>query len=135
MDLVRAKMTDKKPVSPRDLEEGSPPSDTLGLAERVTNKVRSAKADLLLDPDFAGELLRQTIEGPSNFPHDTGAGMGALIKRHSMQGRTNHMKVHLYVSDADLAQLTAYKELRGDRAVNDIINELLCRALAALRTL
>ena len=93
-------MTEKKPVSPRDLEEGAPPSDTLGLAERVTDKVRSAKADLLLDPDFAGELLRQTIEGPSNFPHDTGAGMGSLIKRHSMQGRTNHLKAHLYISDA-----------------------------------
>ena len=52
-----------------------------------------------------------------------------------MQGRTNHLKAHLYISDADLAQLNAYKELRGDRSANDIINELLCRALAALRAL
>ena len=129
-------MTEKKPVSPSDLEDAdSPPASALDYVERVADDLRRSKGELLSDEEVMGELLRQTVDGPSTFPSEGGGGMARLIRSHSLKGRTNKIKVFLWLSDNEMAQMTTYKDVRGDRTMNDMINELVCRALAALRSI
>jgi len=128
-----------KPLTPKDLEDAAAPAKSPSeIAERIAEKLLSAKSELLTDETFLANITYQALKGPSTFPREDAKQAGGVqvkIKKHSLKGRTNKIKVMLWLSDSEVEQLTAYRDERGDRTVADLVNEVVCRALAALRAL
>tara|TARA_R100000306_G_C4370321_1_gene139651 strand:- start:491 stop:892 length:402 start_codon:yes stop_codon:yes gene_type:complete len=124
-----------KPVSKKELEHsGAPPESVTDVLEQLVDKLESSKAEMLTDPEFLSGLLRQTVDG-SSFPTEGNSGVGEKIRKHNLAGRHKKVKAYLFLSETEYSQLDAYRKQRGDRSISDLVNELLCRALAALRTL
>jgi hypothetical protein len=129
----------KKPATYRDLTDpASPPSTGSEAIERLHKSMEEAKGDMVVDPEFAANLLRKVLDNPDVFVREQkGETSGSIrkIERHTLRGRTNKVKALIYLSDAELEQLESYIKLRGDRGPSDILNQLLCTALGSLRSL
>jgi hypothetical protein len=127
----------KKPVLYRELaQSSSPPSSPVETAERLVASIKDTKGDILTDEKFLKNLITKCIENPDLFVREKkGEVSGATkkIERHSLKGRTNKTKVILYLSDEEVEQLKSLVSHRGDRSPSDLINQLLCTALATLR--
>jgi hypothetical protein len=126
----------RKPITHGELEDsGELPSSPTDVAERIADDILSAKADLLTDREFLGNIFRHAISGSSSFPREAGGGMEKKISRHAMKGRTEHVKVHLYLSESELRMLRSFVTQRGDRNESDLVNEIVCKALSSMRVI
>ena len=124
-----------KPINKKDLEQsGTEPESVDDVVDQLADKLHSAKAEMLTDPEFLSGMLRQAVAG-SSFPTEGNSGVGEKIRKHNLAGRHKRQKIYLFLSETELDQLNSYRKQRGDRSVSDLVNEMLCRALAALRIL
>jgi hypothetical protein len=102
-------MNNKKPVSFREIASASssPPSP-MEAVERLTASIEQTKGILLEDQKFLKNLLSKCVENPDAFVREkSGESSGAekKIKRHSLKGRTNKVKLIVYLSDEEVTQL------------------------------
>jgi hypothetical protein len=127
----------KKPVSFQEIANtSSPPSNPRMAVERLAANIEQTKGDLLEDQKFLKNLIAKCVEKPDSFTREKkGETSGAekKIARHSLKGRTNKTKVIIYLSDEEISQLESLVFHRGDRGVSDLINQMVCTALAMLR--
>ena len=124
-----------KPIDKKDLEHsGTEPESVDDVVDQLADKLENAKAEMLTDPEFLSGMLRQAVAG-SSFPTESKGGVEEKERKHNLAGRTKRIKIYLFLSETESDQLNAYKKQRGDRSVSDLVNEMLCRALAALRIL
>ena len=127
------------PITPKDLEDAAAPAKSPSeIAERIAEKLLSAKSELLTDETFLAIITQQALKVPSTFPLEDAKQAGGVqvkSKKHSLKGRTNKSKGMLWLSDSEVEQLTAFRDERGDRTVAALVNEIVCRSLAALRAL
>ena len=56
-------------------------------------------------------------------------------KRHTLQGKTNKMKMIIFLSDVEAEQLKSLVSQRGDRSPSDLINQVVCTILGAMRSI
>ena len=125
------------PVTHWELESsGDAPPSIVEVAEVVMAKLDRVKSELIFDEEFLREIFLYAMSNESSFPREVGVeGMPSKIKKMTLSGRTKKIKTVLWLSQTEMDQLVAYKTERGDRTVSDLINELLCKALAAMRAL
>lgn len=127
--------SDKRPVKISELEHsGELPNNIVNLADQITGALNRAKGELLDDERFLGEVLLQALRHPMPT-REAKAGVEGRERRHALVGRTERRKLLLLLSKSELQQLETYRAERGDRSVSDLINEMVVRALAALRAL
>lgn len=127
--------SDKRPVKISELEHsGEMPDNISDLAEQITSALNRAKGELLDDEKFMGEMLMQALKTPM-AARESKAGVANKERRYAVVGRTEKKKLWLLLSQTEAQQLEAYRAERGDRTVSDLINEMVVRALAALRAL
>ena len=130
-------MSKKKPVLYKELAtSASPPPSTRAAVERLAASIESSKGELLNDQKFLHNLIKKCTEDPDSFTREKKGEASAAekkIKRHSLKGRTNKEKLVLYFSDEEMKQLWSLVEHRGDRSPSDLVNQLVCTALATLR--
>jgi hypothetical protein len=128
-----------KPLTFDEAEDpSSPPTSFMDVLERLESSILIQKATLLEDEDFAGNVLRHVIDNPLGFISEkkgSVSGIERKVERHRLRGRTNKVKVLLYLSDAEVAQINSYVKHRGDRGPSDLVNQLLATALGALRAI
>ena len=124
-----------RPTNKKDLEHsGTEPESVDEVVDQLADRLHSTKAEMLTDPEFLAGMLRQAVAG-SSFPTEGMGGVQEKERKHSLAGRTKRIKLYVFLSETEFDQLTSYKKQRGDRSTSDLINEMLCRALAALRIL
>lgn len=132
-------MTNKKPVLYRELaSSSSPPASPREAVERLVAGIEGIKGDILTDQKFLKNLINKCVEHPDVFVREKKGEPSAAekkIERHSLKGRTNKTKFVCYFSDEEMKQLWSLVEHRGDRSPSDLVNQLLCTALATLRIL
>lgn len=132
-------MTNKKPVLYRELAStSSPPASPREAVERLVAGIEEIKGDMLTDQKFLKNLISKCIEHPDVFVRERKGEPSAAerkVERHSLKGRTNKTKLILYLSDEEVEQLNSLVTHRGDRSPSDLVNQLLCTALATLRIL
>lgn len=130
-------MNTKKPVKYKELSNASsPPQSPIAAVERLAASIEETKGDLLNDQRFINNLIKKCVEEPDSFTREIKgevSGAERKIKRHSLKGRTNKTKMILFLSDEEVAQLDSLVEHRGDRSPSDLVNQLVCTALATLR--
>lgn len=130
-------MTKKKPVSYRELAtSSSPPPSPRAAVERLTASIEASKGELMEDQKFLNNLIKKCTEEPGSFTREIKGEVSAAekkVKRHSLKGRTNKTKLICYFSDEEMKQLWSLVEHRGDRSPSDLVNQLVCTALATLR--
>ena len=130
-------MTNKKPILYRELAEtSSPPATPREAVERLVASIEGTKGDILTDQKFLKNLITKCIEKPDAFVREKKGEVSAAekkIDRHSLKGRKNKTKLVLYLSDQELEQLNSLVSHRGYRSPSDLVNQLLCTALATLR--
>ena len=130
-------MTNKKPILYRELTDAnSPPPSPRAAVERLTAGIEGTKGDILTDQKFLKNLIDKCIESPDSFVRERKgevSGAEKKIKRHSLKGRTNKLKLVCYFSDEEMKQLWSLVEHRGDRSPSDMVNQIICTGLAALR--
>lgn len=130
-------MTTKKPVSFRELASASsPPPSPMAAVERLTASIEQTKGDLLNDQKFLKNLISKCIDDPNSFVRERKgevSGAERKIERHSLKGRTNKTKLILWLSDEEVKQLDSLVTQRGDRGPSDLVNQMICTALAMLR--
>lgn len=130
-------MNTKKPVRYKELANASsPPQSPIAAVERLAASIEEIKGDLLDDQKFINNLIKKCIEEPDSFTREVKgevSGAEKKIKRHSLKGRTNKTKFVCYFSDEEMKQLWSLVEHRGDRSPSDLVNQLVCTALATLR--
>jgi len=126
-----------KPVTHNDLEDSG--EETLSPADavvRLSQGLVEAKASLMADDRFIGNLFRQIVSNEqTNFPHEGTKGVENLIYRHSLKGRTKKVRINIYLSEQEWHELNELRKERRNRSIGDFVNELICRALAAIRAL
>tara|TARA_R100000315_G_C5211808_1_gene125899 strand:- start:45 stop:443 length:399 start_codon:yes stop_codon:yes gene_type:complete len=129
----------KKPVSFREIANTvSPPPSPRAAVERLAASIEETKGELMEDEQFLKTLLGKCVENPDQFVREQKgevSGSTKKIERHSLKGRTNKTKLILYLSDIELEQLNSLVKHRGDRGPSDLVNQLLCTALASLRVI
>jgi hypothetical protein len=132
-------MKNKEPLSFEELgQSDTQPSDAAEAAKRLHASMESKKGELLDDEQFLENLLRRCVDAPDAFVREIkGETSGAekKIERHSLRGRTNKTKFIVYLSDVESEQLDSLVRHRGDRGPSDLINQLLCTVLKALRSI
>ena len=132
-------MNNKKPSTYRELSDpSSPPSSSIEAAERIMASLESQKGDMLSDQKFLENILRHVVDSPDEFNREIQGEPSAStrkVERHSLAGRTNKTKVVLWLSDVESEQLQSLVIHRGDRSPSDLINQLVCLALGALRSI
>ena len=132
-------MKNKEPLSFKELgQSDTQPSDATEAAKRLHESMEASKGELLDDQQFLEGLLRQCVDAPDAFVRELrGETSGAekKIERHSLRGRTNKTKFIVYLSDVEKEQLDSLVRHRNDRGPSDLINQLLCTALKALRSI
>ena len=132
-------MSNKKPIVYNELTKANPqPPTPVEAVERLTANIEETKGELLLDQKFLKNLIIQSIENPDSFVREKKGESSAAekkIKRHSLKGRTNKLKIITYHSDEEMEQMWSLVEHRGDRSPSDMWNQVICTALAALRML
>ncbi|MEK9698333.1 MAG: hypothetical protein VW270_21365 [Candidatus Poseidoniales archaeon] len=130
-------MTNKKPVLYRELAStSSPPASPREAVERLVADIEKTKGDILTDQKFLKNLISKCLEHPDVFVRERKGEVSAAerkIKRHSLKGRTNKVKFNCYLSDEEVEQLQSLVEHRGDRSPSDLVNQVICTALATLR--
>ena len=127
--------SDKRPVKISELEHtGEMPDNISDLADQITGALNRSKGELLGDEKFMGEMLMQAIKHPM-AAREAKAGVANKERRYAIVGRTEKKKLWLLLSQTESQQLDTYRAERGDRTVSDLINEMVVRALAALRAL
>jgi len=130
-------MSKKKPVSYKELASStSPPPSARAAVERLTAGIEESKGEFLNDQKFVHNLIKKCVDNPDFFTREKKgevSGAEKKIKRHSLKGRTNKTKLILYFSDEEMKQLWSLVEHRGDRSPSDLVNQLVCTALATLR--
>ena len=111
----------KKPVSYKDITSTPTQAATpREAAEILASNIEEIKGEVLEDEKFIKNLLHQCISFPDQFNREK-------------KGRTNKVKVVLYMSDTEVEQLNSLVKHRGDRGPSDLVNQLLCTAMSALR--
>jgi hypothetical protein len=127
----------KKPISYRELTSASsPPPSPRAAVERLAASIEETKGDILTDQKFLKNLVDKCVEKPDSFVRERKgevSGAEKKIQRHSLKGRTNKTKFVCYFSDEEMKQLWSLVEHRGDRSPSDLVNQLVCTALATLR--
>ena len=127
----------KKPVSFREIASASsPPPSPQAAVERLAASIEQTKGDLLEDEKFLKNLIARCIENPDSFTREQKgevSGAEKKIQRHSLKGRTNKTKLIVYLSDEEVEQLNSLVTHRGDRGPSDLVNQLICTALATMR--
>ncbi len=130
-------MNKKKPVSFKEIANASsPPPSPREAVERLAASIEQTKGDLLEDQKFLKNLIGRCVENPDSFVREKkGEASGAekKISRHSLKGRTNKTKLIIYLSNEEVEQLNSLVTHRGDRGPSDLVNQLICTALATLR--
>lgn len=130
-------MNKKKPVQYKELvSSASPPTSPRAAVERLAASIEESKGQLLEDQKFLKNLMQRCVENPDSFTREKKgevSGAEQKISRHSLKGRTNKTKLILYLSDQEVDQLKSLVSHRGDRSPSDLVNQLLCTALATLR--
>ena len=129
----------KKPVSFREIANTtSPPPSPMAAVERLAASIEQTKGELMEDEKFLKALLGRCVENPDQFVRERKGEASAAerkIERHTLKGRTNKTKLILYLSDLEVEQLNSLVKHRGDRSSSDLVNQLLCTALASLRVI
>tara|TARA_R110000751_G_scaffold246434_3_gene346393 strand:- start:1526 stop:1942 length:417 start_codon:yes stop_codon:yes gene_type:complete len=127
----------KKPVSYKDITstpiQAATPREA---AELLASNIEEIKGEVLEDEKFIKNLLHQCISFPDQFNREKKGETSAAerkVERHTLKGRTNKVKVVLYMSDTEVEQLNSLVKHRGDRGPSDLVNQLLCTAMSALR--
>ena len=90
------------------------------------------------DEKFLKALLARCVENPDQFNREKKgevSGAERKVERHTLKGRTNKTKLILYLSDLEVEQKNSLVKRRGDRSPSDLVNQLLCTALASLRVI
>lgn len=132
-------MNNKKPSTYRDLSDsGSGPSSTAGAVQAVMDSLEQKKGDMLSDSKFLENILRQCLDNPDGFEREKIGEPSASVKkveRHSLRGRTNKTKFIIWLSDIEKEQLESLVRHRGDRSPSDLVNQMVCLALGALRSI
>ena len=132
-------MNEKKPSTYRDLSDpSSPPKNSREAVERIVASLESRKGDFLSDQKFLENIVRHATEHPDEFNREIAGEPSAStrkVERHSLKGRTNKVKVVLWLSDAELEQLQSLVKHRGDRSASDLFNHVACTLLGALRSI
>ena len=132
-------MKNKEPLSFEELgQSDTQPADASEAAKRLHASMEAKKGELLDDQQFLEGLLRQCVDAPDAFVREVkGETSGAekKVERHSLRGRTNKTKFIVYLSDVEKEQLDSLVRHRNDRGPSDLINQLLCTALKALRSI
>ena len=130
-------MTNKKPIGYKELTvSSSPPPTPVEAVERLAASIEETKGELLEDQKFLKNLLQKCVENPDSFVREKKGEVSDAekkIKRHSLKGRTNKLKLVCYFSDEEMKQLWSLVEHRGDRSPSDMVNQIVCTGLAALR--
>jgi hypothetical protein len=130
-------MNNKKPVLFREIASASsPPPSPMEAVERLTASIEQTKGDLLEDQKFLKNLISRCVENPDSFVREKKgevSGAEKKIKRHSLKGRTKKTKLIVYLSEEESQQLDSLVTHRGDRGPSDLVNQLICTALATLR--
>tara|TARA_R110000850_G_scaffold12465_2_gene41843 strand:- start:1156 stop:1554 length:399 start_codon:yes stop_codon:yes gene_type:complete len=130
-------MSDNKPVSFGDIADPSaPPKTASDAAERLHASLEKVKGSMFDDETFVENILRKCVDSPGSFVRERSgevSGAEKKIERHTLQGRTNKTKLIVYLSDTELAQLDSLVKQRGDRGKSDLVNQVLCTGLGALR--
>jgi hypothetical protein len=129
----------KKPVSFQEITEAtSPPRSPRDAVERLAANIEQTKGELMEDEKFLKTLLGKCIENPDQFVREKQgevSGAEKKIERHTLKGRTNKTKLILYLSDLEVEPFYSLVKHRGDRGPSDLVNQLLCTALASLRVI
>ena len=132
-------MKTKKPVSFREIANTtSPPPTPRAAVERLAASIEQTKGELMEDEKFLKALLARCVENPDQFNREKKgevSGAERKVERHTLKGRTNKTKLILYLSDLEVEQLNSLVKHRGDRSPSDLVNQLLCTALASLRVI
>ena len=132
-------MKNKEPLSFKELgQSDTQPSDATEAAKRLHESMEAKKGEILGDQEFLENLLRQCVDAPDAFVREVkGETSGAekKVHRHSLRGRTNKTKLIVFLSDVEKEQLDSLVRHRGDRGPSDLVNQLLCTALGALRSI
>lgn len=132
-------MKTKEPLSFQQLgEPENSPSDAIDAAKKLHESMESKKGEILLDQEFLENLLRNCIEAPDAFVREISGETSAAerkVERHSLKGRTEKVKLIVYLSSVEKEQLDSLVRHRGDRGPSDTINQMICTALKALRSI
>ena len=130
-------MSDKKPIKYSELTKVNSQQPTpVEAVERLTVSIEETKGELLEDQKFLKNLITKCLDNPDSFVRERNGEPSAAekkIKRHSLKGRTNKLKITGYFSDEEMKQMWSLCEHRGDRSPSDMWNQVICTALAALR--
>ena len=132
-------MNEKKPVSHSELScTGDPPRNAMQEIERIHASIETTKGELVLDPKFLENITRKVISDPGSFVREVKGEVSAAEmkeKRHTLQGKTNKMKMIIFLSDVEAEQLKSLVSQRGDRSPSDLINQVVCTILGAMRSI
>tara|TARA_R110000744_G_scaffold315267_1_gene422171 strand:+ start:150 stop:548 length:399 start_codon:yes stop_codon:yes gene_type:complete len=130
-------MNNKRPITFREISSvSSPPPTPRAAVERLAASIEQTKGDLLEDQKFLKNLISRCVESPDSFARERKgevSGAEKKIERHSLKGRTNKTKLIIYLSEEETKQLASLVNHRGDRGPSDLVNQLICTALATLR--
>lgn len=132
-------MRTKKPCTFNDISKpDAPPATALEAARRLHASIEESKGEMMSDEMFLENIMRNAVEEPDSFTRERKgevSGASKKIERHSLKGRTNKVKLVVYMSDVEKEQLDSLVRHRGDRGPSDLVNQVICTALGALRSI
>jgi hypothetical protein len=126
----------KKPVSKEDLAacQGEGVTSIDQATELVTHGLERAKAHLFTDEEFLSKVFRHCMDSPELVVREI-KEVAEKETQLLIRGRTNKLKLIVFLSDAELEQWNSIKKLRGDRTLNDSAQAFIVLGLASLRAI